>query len=208
MQKKGVSTSQEKPIDDKVMNAISSNLKAYGDIWQQLPYFNAEFMALLSKIISTTYLPQKLAHNAPPVTFGQKRHGSLTAAQWSTLCMYSLLIAVTKVWASQQPSSLQGQWLRNYWHLCCVVRLSHCRSVRSSEIAKLRYHCYAYVTSCARLFPDTLLRPSHHFLLHIADQTEWAGPIPERWAYPFERTNGWLQRVNTNHKPGKLLTDP
>jgi hypothetical protein len=162
-------------------------------------------MNVLSRNISLTNLPRQLSHNAPPELFGQKRHGSLTAAQWSNLCLYSLLITLTQLWGFHHASSLQGQWLRNYWHLCCIVRESYRRCAGVAATAKLRYHCNAYITSYTRLFPEHLLRPTHHFLLHIVEQTEWAGPMPERWAYPFERINGWFQRLNTNHKQGTPL---
>jgi hypothetical protein len=143
---------------------------------------------------SKLHLPDGVRNNAPPTTFGLKRHGSLTAAQWYNTCCFNLLITLTRLWGNHIFPDVESQWLQNYWHLCSLIRIAHLRSLEQSDIERFRFHCRQYVVSFARLFPTAMIRPSHHYLLHMADQMEWFGPLPGRWAFPSSgKLKTWIR---------------
>jgi hypothetical protein len=149
------------------------------------------------------HLPDKLKCNAAPSTFGLKRHGTLTAAQWYNICCFNIFVTLSRVWGHLNGASKERQWLQNYWHLCSFVRISHLHSLQPEDITRFRFHAQKYITGFERLFPMQYIRPSHHYLLHLADQMEYFGAMPGRWAFPLERRNGRVQRINTNHKLGE-----
>lgn len=171
---------------------------------KKLPYFNHLFMKELWEDMKMLHLPENAKRNAAPSTFGLKRHGTLSAAQWYNVCCFNLFVTLSRHWTRDDSSQLEKEWMQNYYHLCSLVRISHIRIVEPGDIVRLRYHTLAYVSGFRRLFPERLLRPSHHYLLHLADQVDWFGAMPGRWAFPLERRNGQVQRLNTNHKQGEI----
>jgi hypothetical protein len=112
-----------------------------------------------------------------------------------------MLITLGRIWGRTAASQQDRVWLENYLHLVALVRIAYSYLVNQEVIDKFRHHASCYLAGLRAYHPSSI-KPSHHFILHIADLMERFGPMRGWWAFPFERFNGQIQRLSTNHKPG------
>ncbi|OSC99540.1 hypothetical protein PYCCODRAFT_1340936, partial [Trametes coccinea BRFM310] len=64
-------------------------------------------------------------------------------------------------------------------------------------------HMMKYLESLRELF-DHQFVPNHHLSMHLMECLLLFGPVHAWWAFPFERFNGLLQRMNTNSKADEM----
>jgi hypothetical protein len=114
-----------------------------------------------------------------------------------------MLITLGRIWGRPTASQQERLWLENFLHLVTLTRIAYSYSISQDVINKFRHHASCYLVGL-RAYHPSCIRPSHHFVLHIADLMERFGPIRGWWAFPFERFNGQIQHLSTNHKPGEL----
>jgi methyl coenzyme M reductase alpha subunit len=112
-----------------------------------------------------------------------------------------MLITLGRIWGRATASQQDQVWLKNFLHLVVMVRIAYSYSVTQEVIDKFRYHASSYLVGL-RAYHPSAIKPSHHFVLHIADLMECFGSMRGWWAFPFERFNGQIQHLSTNHKPG------
>lgn len=115
-----------------------------------------------------------------------------------------MLITLGRIWGGSDANEQDKVWLQNYLHLVALVRIAYNYSVTQEDITAFRHHSIAYLDRL-RTYHPTSIKPSHHFLLHLPELMERFGPIRGWWAFPFERFNGQIQRLSTNHKVGVCL---
>ena len=132
---------------------------------------------------------------------GSKQHGRLKAAQWRTTCCFTMLITLGRLWGQQNASHTDVMWLTNFTHLVALVRIAYSYSISAADIEAFRHHSISYLEGLRSYHPSSI-KPCHHFLLHIPDMMERFGPMRAWWAFPFERFNGQIQHLSTNHKAG------
>ena len=65
-------------------------------------------------------------------------------------------------------------------------------------------HMFAYLCGLRNMFDHEFV-PNHHLSLHLYECLVLFGPVHGWWAFPFERYNGLLRRININYKPGKCV---
>ncbi len=94
--------------------------------------------------------------------------------------------------------------LRNFLHLVCAVDLASRRSTSTSRAKRFDEHILKYLETLRSVF-DHHFVPNHHLSLHLEECLLNFGPVHAWWAFPFERFNGLISRLNTNHKPGALM---
>ena len=164
---------------------------------------NKAFQIEIRRDIRKMHFPPSLSHDAPPTDFGKRRHGSLKASQWRTVCCFPLLVTLGRLWGSTHSSKQQQSWLENYIHLATLIRIAYSRSMTGPLIQAFRTHATEFIKGMKTLYPDEVIKPSHHYLLHLADLLEYFGPMPGWWAFAFERYNGFIQRTATNNHIGK-----
>ena len=162
--------------------------------------FDRFVLAEIRKDISRIVIPSWL--ETSPRNIGDAEHGKLKADQWRTLCTVHIVMTLARLWGHPKASYAQRRVLRNFVHLVVAVELATRRSMSSSRAAAYDYHMYEYVKGIQELFNCKLV-PNHHLALHLAPILQLFGPVHGWWAYPFERYNGILQRLNTNNKPRK-----
>ena len=151
----------------------------------------------LRQDILTTYLPSWMER--PPVNFGSAAHGKLKADHWRTVCTVSMVITLIRVWSSSTATAGDRLVLENFVHLVIAVDLATRRSMDSERARLFDHHMLEYLQTLRDLFEHNLV-PNHHLALHLATCLVMFGPVRGWWAYPFERYNGILQRLNTNNK--------
>ena len=150
--------------------------------------------------IKATFLPSWLER--PPTNFGSASHGKLKADHWRTICTISLVISLVRLWGSVSATPSDTLILENFIHLAIAVDLASRRSNDPDRARLFRYHMLEYLRTLKAHFNHPLV-PNHHLSLHLATCLLLFGPVHGWWAYPFERFNGIIQRLNTNHKIGK-----
>ncbi|CDO75087.1 hypothetical protein BN946_scf185010.g12 [Trametes cinnabarina] len=148
--------------------------------------------------IAKTSLPSWLER--PPQNFGSSAHGKLKADHWRTVCTVSMVITLVRLWGSSNASLKQKALLDNFVHLVSAVDLATRRSLDPDRIQKFDDHMQEYLLGLKRLFEWHHFVPNNHISLHLRQCLELFGPVHAWWAYPFERFNGLLQKLNTNSK--------
>lgn len=112
-----------------------------------------------------------------------------------------MLITLGREWGKGTATANDRMWLSSYLHLVALVRIAYSHSIDSEDIKAFRLHSTKYLEELRSYHPSSI-KPCHHFLLHIPEMMERYGPIRGWWAFPFERFNGQIQHLSTNHKIG------
>lgn len=160
-------------------------------------FTNSELQEL-RKDIRNTLLPSWL--EKPPSNIGDRAHGKLKADHWRTLCSVSMVITLVRLWGTSSVSSEQARALDNFMHLVAAVDLATRRSMCPDRANAFDVHMEAYVTGLRSIYNENIV-PNHHLSLHLKECLLLFGPTHGWWAFPFERFNGLVQRLKTNHKP-------
>ena len=160
-----------------------------------------EVIQQLRSDILATYLPSWMER--PPVNFGSAAHGKLKADHWRTVCTVNMVITLVRIWSSSTAGPGDHLILENFVHLVIFVDLATRRSMDSERARLFDHHMLAYLQTLRALFEHDLV-PNHHLSLHLATCLLLFGPVRGWWAYPFERYNEIIQRLNTNNHIGKL----
>ncbi|KAI0779623.1 hypothetical protein C8Q74DRAFT_1199174, partial [Fomes fomentarius] len=134
---------------------------------------------------------------------GDASHGKLKADQWRVLCTVHMVITLVHLWGHSEATDKERQVLQNFVHLIIAIDLASRRSMSADRTALYDHHMYAYMKGLQEIF-DHRLVPNHHLALHLSRCLKLFSSVHGWWAYPFERYNGLLQRLNTNHKPREM----
>lgn len=148
--------------------------------------------------IDNTILPSWLP--TPPRLAGSTKHGHLSADQWRSLCGVHFPLTLIRLWGGRPKESKEFKILENFIHLVCAVNLGTRRSSNPERRASMQRHLVLYLKGLESLYPNARIKPNHHLALHVVEFLKSFGPPHSWWAYPFERLNGLLQRIHTNHK--------
>ena len=156
----------------------------------------ADVIEQLRHDIQSTYLRSWIER--PPANFGSASHGKLKADHWRTVCTISMVITLVRIWSSSTATTGDQLLLENFLHLVVVVDLVTRRSMSSERARQFDFHMLEYLRTLRSLFEHNLV-PNHHLSLHLVTCLMLFGPVHGWWAYPFERYNGIIQRLNTNN---------
>ncbi|KAI1795827.1 hypothetical protein LXA43DRAFT_880746 [Ganoderma leucocontextum] len=151
--------------------------------------------------LRSTYLPSWLER--PPSNFGSPSHGKLKADQWRTICTVNMVITLIRLWDSPEASPHDKLLLENFLHLVAAVDIASRRSMSRDRAAAYDKHMFHYLCGLQDIFDHDFV-PNHHLSLHLYECLVLFGPVHGWWAFPFERYNGLMHRVNINHKPAEM----
>ena len=141
---------------------------------------------------------------SPPRNFGEASAGSIKAAEWRSLIMVYIPIALISVWGAHSPDSDAIAALDHTMSLVSAVYLACARTMTLERASAYRSCIASYVGNLKSVYPSSSLRPNHHAAFHIYDYLVLFGPVQSWWTFPFERLIGVLQRLPSNHKPGEF----
>ncbi|KAI0644124.1 hypothetical protein C8Q79DRAFT_870873, partial [Trametes meyenii] len=161
--------------------------------------FSGDVLNAIRSDISSTYLPSWMPN--PPRNFGSASHGKLKADLWRTVCTVNLVITLVRLWGSTSSTAQEKLALKNFLHLITAVDLATRRTMSPDRAQRFDYHMLEYLRGLQYLY-DAKFVPNHHLSLHLRDCLLLFGPTWAWWAFPFERYNGLLQRLNTNNRAG------
>ncbi|THU96176.1 hypothetical protein K435DRAFT_819510 [Dendrothele bispora CBS 962.96] len=95
----------------------------------------------------------------------------------------------------------------NFFKLSSALKLLLSRKLYSSDILEFERLIRDYNCELIRLYGKNVLRPNHHYAIHIADCVRDFGPLRGFWTFLFERINKVLKSYNSaNHSSGELET--
>lgn len=159
--------------------------------------FSSEVLRAVRRDISQTIVPTWI--EKPPANFGEASHGKLKADQWRTLCTIYMPLTLVCLWGQAGASDAERTVLENFVQLATAADLATRRSMFPERAETFDKNMEAYVKGLRSIYKHHLV-PNHHVALHLKPYLLMFGPVHGWWAFPFERTNGLLQRLNTNYK--------
>ncbi|KZS87331.1 hypothetical protein SISNIDRAFT_419759, partial [Sistotremastrum niveocremeum HHB9708] len=138
-----------------------------------------------------------------PKFAGTAATGTLKADEWRNFFTISLVFSLPKQWhdASDRYQAL----LENFMHLVACIEYASLRTINEKTIAAYEAHTLAYLRGHLDLFRDKVLSIYQHSSLHLPDFMRRFGPVHAWRAFPFERYNGVMHSINTNHKIGAIF---
>ncbi|KAH9855117.1 hypothetical protein C2E23DRAFT_724822 [Lenzites betulinus] len=142
--------------------------------------------------------------NPPPLAFGTKQHGKLSADQWRTLCVINLPVTLIRTWGFQEERRIK--MLENYLELVAAVETFGLLEIDEQQIVDAEERMHKYLDGIKELYKGTKIQPNHHLALHIGVFLRLFGPVHSWRAFVFERFNFYLQSLNTNLTFGELET--
>ncbi|PIL29463.1 hypothetical protein GSI_08405 [Ganoderma sinense ZZ0214-1] len=151
--------------------------------------------------LRSTYLPSWLER--PPSNFGSPSHGKLKADQWRTICTVNMVVTLVRLWNSPEASPHDKLLLENFLHLVAAVDMASRRSMSRDRALAYDKHMFSYLCGLQHIFGHDFV-PNHHLSLHLYECLVLFGPVHGWWAFPFERYNGLMHRININHKPAEM----
>ncbi|PIL33265.1 hypothetical protein GSI_04715 [Ganoderma sinense ZZ0214-1] len=163
--------------------------------------FTGHVLQEIRKDIGSIYVPSWLER--PPANIGSAATGKLKADHWRTLCTVHMVITLGRLWGGPSASEDEKAALENFMHLVAAVDLATRRNMSHERAMAFDGHMEAYLFGIRSLY-DAQLVPNHHLSLHLMDCLLLFGPTHGWWSFPFERYNGMLQKLKTNHKQSDI----
>lgn len=118
---------------------------------------------------------------------GERLVGS-AAQNWCLLRLLSVLVG----------NRIKNPLEDKAWQLCLklreIVELICAPKIHVNQVAYLKIIIREYLQSRVALFPDTLIKPKHHFLLHYPDLILKFGPLIRLWTLRFESKHTYFKQ--------------
>ncbi|PBK85959.1 hypothetical protein ARMGADRAFT_941220, partial [Armillaria gallica] len=150
----------------------------------------------------STILPSYV--KAAPADWGTAGRGKLSAAEWKTIGTIHLPITLIHLWGTTAEGSQKRKMLEHFIHLTKAILILDLR-FSSNELSILyEEHIQSYLVDLAELYPDIVIKITHHVAQHAGEFLRRFGPVHSYRTQVFERTNGIMQDKNTNSKFGDI----
>ncbi|KIJ06435.1 hypothetical protein PAXINDRAFT_158731, partial [Paxillus involutus ATCC 200175] len=95
----------------------------------------------------------------------------------------------------------------NFLKLCTALRILTKRKLTDLEIETADGLIREYGTELITLYGSAVIKPNHHFAIHVGTCARNFGPLHDFWTFLFERLNKVLKSYKTNnHGNGELET--
>lgn len=144
-----------------------------------------------------------------PKQFGTVHFGKISAEEWKTIVLVSLIITLCRTWTGAYTGTAdmendlvrrRSEYFNNLVHLSISIRLGQRRLITDTSLDLYDWHIRFYLEGFKVLYPDEDIRPYQHYALHLPDILRRWGPSEICNANPPEFWNEQLQGMNTNHK--------
>jgi len=146
-----------------------------------------------------------------PKSFGEASAGTIKAAEWRSLAMIYLPIALTLAWADKGTSATEQHLKAALDHtmtLFSATRLACLRVTSEERIKACEEYFIQYLRDLQKLHPHINMRTNFHMAIHIPDFLRLFGPVFSWWTFPLERFIGTLLRMPTNDRIGEKDISP
>jgi hypothetical protein len=143
-----------------------------------------------------------------PVNFGCPEHGKLKADQWRTALEFDIPVSFIKILSKRKSTGnvdedkCAQRIVEHTMDLALAMTWGMTRRTSPYHAEKYRFYINRYVAGIQELYPDYILKPKHHYALHLSEVLTEFGPLHGTWTFPTERLIGRLQKIITNNKSG------
>ncbi|RDX39689.1 hypothetical protein OH76DRAFT_1367271 [Lentinus brumalis] len=140
--------------------------------------------------------------NPAPKGFGTTEFGKLSADQWHTTCTIVLPVALIWAWGEGEPR--RQAMLANFLDLVSAVVLAGLLELSEANVKRYDMFMRRYLEGLKTLYKEGVIKPNHHYALHLPDFMRLFAAVHSWRAFGFERLNYNLQGTNTNLKFGEM----
>ncbi|KNZ62846.1 hypothetical protein VP01_1216g4 [Puccinia sorghi] len=102
------------------------------------------------------------------------------------------------------PKSGQAKMFLNFSSLVICTSIVSLKGVTNDHCNKFAEAYRLYTETAKDVFQWPKVTPNHHYALHLPDQLQWWGPLPNVSEFSGKHINGMLQKINTNGQIGKM----
>lgn len=154
----------------------------------------------LNEIIPEVSIPAWVGRVAS--NFGTPGHGTPKADEFRNAALVHLPIALINMLAADQSKSADLDW---FLDLVTAVNLATRRSGSASRTLEYMTYMRRYQLGLVRR--GFSAQPNHHAALHLGDFLPLFGPVRTWWAFATERQIGLIQKIRTNNRFGKAVSN-
>ena len=124
-----------------------------------------------------------------PALFSVKsdKLGGHAVQNWVFLRFFSLFVA-------NYVKDVDNEFWQMYLNLKHIDEILCSTSIAMSEIAYVNVCIESYLYDRMRLFPQTALKPKHHYLVHYPELTLAFGPLIHLWTIRFESKHTYFKK--------------
>ena len=94
--------------------------------------------------------------------------------------------------------------LDNFMDLVSSIVLAGLLQTSDQNIDLFKDYMLRYLITLKALYPETTIKPNHHYALHLPDFMKMFAPVHSWRLFAFERFNYMLQTLNTNLTFGEV----
>jgi hypothetical protein len=151
-------------------------------------------VAYLNKRIDSVKLMGSEANDKPPYVNNLTLKVSGHAVQMWTFLRFIPILIGHKIEDTTDEVWQMILLLRDVVELICAP------TVTTDTIAYMKDSLEEYIERRVKLFPQTRLKPKHHFLLHYPDLTLQCGPLIRLWTLRFEGKHSYFKNCGRTAK--------
>ena len=117
-----------------------------------------------------------------------------------------MVITLVRLWSRLSPdaSERENLMLDNFLHLVIATDYATRRNMSISQAEFFDSHMYDYLVTLREVFGIKFVT-NHHMALHLHEFLKRFGPVHAWWSFPFERYNGLIAKLNSNHRTSTQL---
>ncbi|EGG01735.1 uncharacterized protein MELLADRAFT_110771 [Melampsora larici-populina 98AG31] len=132
-----------------------------------------------------------------PLNLGETKHGKLKAAQWHSLFAYVIPLIILELYVDDPQDipmdSNKRNIIVNIGYLTQCTNIVCAKSVSDADANHFESLYKKYTLSSKKIFHNLIIKPNHHYALHIPEQIRMWGPLGQVAEFAGERLIGVLQ---------------
>ena len=174
---------------DPVHNILLGSAKHIMSLWKENNIIKKSNLPLIQDIVDKFVTPVDTGRIPYKISSG---FSSFTADQWKNWVLIYSQVALKDILPAQHYDC---------WHefvLACHIMCS--RAISHVGVSKMDGHLMKFCKTVERLFGSKACTPNLHLHGHLFECYEDYGPGDAFWLFAFERLNGILGAVSTNHQ--------
>ncbi|MBW0487646.1 hypothetical protein O181_027361, partial [Austropuccinia psidii MF-1] len=165
-------------------------------------FFTSENIEMFRYLLQDIVLPSGIGKI--PKNLGASKNGRLKASDWLTLFTLIIpLVVLEMFFEGEDPIEIKSNralFLQNTGDLVQCTRIACTKTIKEGHAGRFANAYERYTKSSKRLFNNPIIKPNHHYALHIPQQLKLWGPLFGVAEFTGERLIGILQKHPTNNR--------
>ena len=173
---------------DPMHNLFLGTSKKIFNLWLELGLLNSNSLKTIKEMIQNVKLPADVGRIPSNI---ESNHSRFTAEEWKNWTLYYSPFVLRNV----LPDKDYKCWQK--FVLACTFLCSP--HVTEYEINLANSFFFAFGSKVEELYGAKVITPNMHFHGHLAECVRDYGPVQAFWCFAFERFNGVISDIPTNH---------